>query len=72
MPKHRKASLAWNVFCDNDGTVIGRFAVVGNVVRVDCPGGETKSLGIEPGEGFLSLVESALTEGRLAHLTTVQ
>jgi hypothetical protein len=61
MQKHRKAPLAWNVFCDSDGAVIGWFAVEGYLVRVDYPDGGTKSVRIEPGEGVLSLVERVLT-----------
>jgi hypothetical protein len=61
MPKHREASLAWNLFCDDDGAVIGRFALVGNTVRVDCPGARTKSVSVEPGAGLVSLVERILT-----------
>jgi hypothetical protein len=64
MPKRREASLAWNVFCDDDGAVIGRFALIGNVLRVTSPAGRTKSISVEPGEGFLSLVERILISFR--------
>ena len=42
MYKHPKAPLAWNVFCDGDGEVIGWFAVEGNTVRINDPSGGTK------------------------------
>jgi hypothetical protein len=65
MSKPCEASLAWNLFCDDGGAVIGRFVLVGNTVRVDCPSGRIKSVSVEPGEKFLSLVEKVLTEDPL-------
>ena len=62
MAKRRRVPLAWNEFRDDEGAVIGRFAVEGNMVHVDSPGGGTKLVRIEPGAGLLSLVQTALEE----------
>jgi hypothetical protein len=61
MYKHPKAPLAWNVFCDGDGEVIGWFAVEGNTVRINDPSGGTKLAKIESGDGLFALVEGVLT-----------
>jgi hypothetical protein len=64
MSRRRKVPLAWNEFCDDNGAVIGRFAVEGNMLHVanNRPGGGTKLVKIEPGEGFLSLVQIVLDD----------
>jgi hypothetical protein len=57
--------LAWNAFCDDKGTVIGRYAIDGNTVHINHPNGATKLVKVRPGEGLLSLVETAFSESVL-------
>ena len=63
MPKRRKSPpLEWNEVRDDDDSLMGRYAIDGNMVHVSYPGGGTKLVRIGPLEGLQSLVRIVLRE----------